>query len=431
MPASNSKDHLKQDLDRERGLWSSSGAESSERVPQTASQPETAAIALTSLSETAESPPSSAETPASYYPPKERLRRMREEQYESLDESDRISEKERLRRLRISQANRGRMPWNVGRKHKPETIALIRRRTKEVMNQPEMIAWLKATHKPQLHDMDVRARISLGVRLAQLRKKAGITSDMTAKEVEAALKHAKADSEAEAEAQRLQKEKAAEERRLKRESQALDKQQLKQQLRQQLKIQQKQERQRLARATAEALTKAAKASKATKASKGKGQSKTASRRGRKPAVSHEQAAEMAEEESARQQQLQKALQLALRLEDALSTCKANVEGLEQSGDISAIEHAQEVMANAVSHLVRVKGQVAHLQSGLTPNQQFSEEEAASLARMMELEHRRHELHRHQQALADNQQCRSSADDSAKSAFSVGHPVLDVEAHTSQ
>ncbi len=119
MPASNSKDHLKQDLDRERGLWSSSGAESSERVPQTASQPETAAIALTSLSETAESPPSSAETPASYYPPKERLRRMREEQYESLDESDRISEKERLRRLRISQANRGRMPWNVGRKHKP------------------------------------------------------------------------------------------------------------------------------------------------------------------------------------------------------------------------------------------------------------------------------------------------------------------------
>ena len=37
-----------------------------------------------------------------------------------------------------------------------ETIALIRQRTKEVMNQPEMIAWLKATHKPQLHDLDVR-----------------------------------------------------------------------------------------------------------------------------------------------------------------------------------------------------------------------------------------------------------------------------------
>ena len=55
-----------------------------------------------------------------------------------------------------------------------------------------------------------------------------------------------------------------------------------------------------------------------------GQPKTASRRGRKPAVSREQAAEMAAEEGARQQQLQKALQLALRLEDALSTCKANV-----------------------------------------------------------------------------------------------------------
>ena len=233
----------------------------------------------------------------------------------------------------------------------------------------------------------------MGVRLAQVRKKAGVTADMTAEEVEAALKHAKADTEAEAEAERLQKERAAEEvcllklfcqlvgsktrdtghdaerlgddkaaaevasryplpfpllsvshifhgiegarhreekrlqrqnalqagaclgllyceqygrapqfvhagpdempeqwkgkvallrdligievlhdqlqRRLKRESQALDKQQLKQQLRQQMKDQQKQERQRTARATAEALTKAAKASKATKASKGK------------------------------------------------------------------------------------------------------------------------------------------------------------------
>ena len=38
-----------------------------------------------------------------------------------------------------------------------------------------------------------------------------------------------------------------------------------------------------------------------------------------------------------------------------------------------MKHAQEVMANAVSHLVRVKGQVAHLQSGATPNQQLSEE----------------------------------------------------------
>ena len=60
-------------------------------------------------------------------------------------------------------------------------------------------------------DACLQARISLGVRLAQLRKKAGITSDMTAEEVEAALKHAKADTEAEAEAERLQKERAAEE----------------------------------------------------------------------------------------------------------------------------------------------------------------------------------------------------------------------------
>ena len=119
MPASSAKDHLQQDLDRERGLRSSSGAESSERVPQRAFKPDTAAMTSASSSQTAARPPKSAETSASYCPPKERLRRMREEQYGSLNESDRISEKERLRRLRISQANRGRMPWNIGRKHKP------------------------------------------------------------------------------------------------------------------------------------------------------------------------------------------------------------------------------------------------------------------------------------------------------------------------
>ena len=54
-----------------------------------------------------------------------------------------------------------------------------------------------------------------------------------------------------------------------------------------------------------------------------GHSRSASRRGRKAAVSREQVAEMADEEGARQQQLQKALQLAVRLENALSTCEAN------------------------------------------------------------------------------------------------------------
>ena len=119
MSASTAKDTLKQDLDRERGLWSSSQAESSAAVPRTASQPEIAAAAFTSSSETASPPADSAATPATYYPPKERLRRMREEQYGSLNESERISEKERLRRLRISQANKGRIPWNVGKKHRP------------------------------------------------------------------------------------------------------------------------------------------------------------------------------------------------------------------------------------------------------------------------------------------------------------------------
>lgn len=30
-----------------------------------------------------------------------------------------LSEKERLRRMKIAQANAGKMPWNKGRKHSP------------------------------------------------------------------------------------------------------------------------------------------------------------------------------------------------------------------------------------------------------------------------------------------------------------------------
>jgi hypothetical protein len=37
-----------------------------------------------------------------------------------------------------------------------ETIAKIRERTKEAMNRPEIIAWLKLTHKPGQVAPDVR-----------------------------------------------------------------------------------------------------------------------------------------------------------------------------------------------------------------------------------------------------------------------------------
>lgn len=49
-----------------------------------------------------------------------------------------IQEKERKRRKKISQANRGKVPWNKGRKHSPETIARIKERTKLALQNPKI-----------------------------------------------------------------------------------------------------------------------------------------------------------------------------------------------------------------------------------------------------------------------------------------------------
>ncbi|KAL6854328.1 hypothetical protein ACP4OV_019231 [Aristida adscensionis] len=55
-----------------------------------------------------------------------------EEREEDLDE------RERLRRMRISQANKGNTPWNKGRKHSPETLQRIRERTRIAMQDPKV-----------------------------------------------------------------------------------------------------------------------------------------------------------------------------------------------------------------------------------------------------------------------------------------------------
>ncbi len=49
-----------------------------------------------------------------------------------------VDEQEKLRRLKISQANKGRTPWNKGRRHSPETIARIRAATKVAMQRADV-----------------------------------------------------------------------------------------------------------------------------------------------------------------------------------------------------------------------------------------------------------------------------------------------------
>lgn len=108
MSATSAKDRLKHDLDRERSLNSSSGARISDKSTVS---PSTADDVPAGAFHPKEPDTASHISASDWQPRKERLKRLREHEDSPLDE------KERLRRLRISQANKGRKPWNTGVKH--------------------------------------------------------------------------------------------------------------------------------------------------------------------------------------------------------------------------------------------------------------------------------------------------------------------------
>ena len=102
---------LELDLDRERSLSSSSEVEAREGIVASTPDALDGSHNEGSSSENLHDMGSPAE--ADYLPPRERLKQLRERPNDTLDEA------ERLRRMRISAANKGKKPWNTGVRHKP------------------------------------------------------------------------------------------------------------------------------------------------------------------------------------------------------------------------------------------------------------------------------------------------------------------------
>ncbi|CAH8344071.1 unnamed protein product [Eruca vesicaria subsp. sativa] len=80
----------------------------------------------------------------------------------SSDDGEEVDDRERLRRMRISKANRGNTPWNKGRKHSPETLQKIRERTKIAMQNPKIK--MKLANLGHAQNEETRLKIGEGVR---------------------------------------------------------------------------------------------------------------------------------------------------------------------------------------------------------------------------------------------------------------------------
>ncbi|XP_074562341.1 uncharacterized protein LOC141818807, partial [Curcuma longa] len=76
--------------------------------------------------------------------------------------SEGISNEEILRRLKIGAANRGRIPWNKGKKHSEETRERIKKKTLEALSDPEVRK--KMSQHPHKHSDQSKSRISSSLR---------------------------------------------------------------------------------------------------------------------------------------------------------------------------------------------------------------------------------------------------------------------------
>lgn len=71
-----------------------------------------------------------------------------------------VDEQELRRRQKISAANKGRVPWNKGRKHPPEVIARIKAATQAAMQRPDVRERLaKANERREPHTDEAKEKI--------------------------------------------------------------------------------------------------------------------------------------------------------------------------------------------------------------------------------------------------------------------------------
>merc|ERR1712070_553364 len=71
----------------------------------------------------------------------------------------RDNEKETLRKLKISIANKGKKPWNVGKHHTPDTVQRIKEKTRLAMSRLEVRRRWEASWKPKPHSHETKEKL--------------------------------------------------------------------------------------------------------------------------------------------------------------------------------------------------------------------------------------------------------------------------------
>lgn len=88
----------------------------------------------------------------------------------SVIDTEEMPSKKDERGMRIRNGNKGKVPWNKGRKHSPETLALIRERTKKAMQDPKVRKKLLNCAHPRSEHMKMKIGMAVSKAHEERRK---------------------------------------------------------------------------------------------------------------------------------------------------------------------------------------------------------------------------------------------------------------------